>query len=314
MKTATWKFWARPRPRQAKISLTRRKIYIIPNRHGLLFTAILAVMLGGAMNYNNSMGFLLTFILGSIALVSTLHTYYNLHRLQLRFNHCQAVFAGQTAYITLRIDNPSKKIRYALRLHSDDGRRSAYSDIPANSHALIQLPYPAKRRGKHTLPRISISTEFPLNIFYAWYPMHLQGVFWIYPKPAGTQALSEQQGLSGDKQSQQKRSGDDFVGYRDYHPAESPKHIDWKIVARDQGWYIKQFGGEATEKKLWLRWQDLHAFDQEAKLSQLSQWIIEAEQQSINYGLELPTLRYAPDQGSAHKHRCLLALAQYAQG
>jgi len=310
MKQWTWKFWEKSRPRQTQITLSLRKIYIIPNRHGLLFALVLLVMLGGAMNYNNSMGFLLTFLLASIALVSMLHTYYNLHHLSIRFSHCQAVFAGQTAYLTLRLDNPSQKQHYAIRLHTDTGQSSAYCDIPAASHALIKLAYPTQYRGKHHLPCISISTEFPLNIFYAWYPLYLQGQFWVYPQPKGQQALTEQQGQAGDKQSPQHQHGDDFMGYRDYHPTESPKHVDWKIVARDQGWYIKQFGGVSNEKKLWLRWQDVQG-DQESKLSQLSQWIITAEQQGLSYGLELPNLQYFPAQSSEHKHRCLLALAQY---
>ncbi len=306
------RFWKRIKKPDSEITLTRRKIYIIPNRHGLLFALVLLLMLAGAMNYNNSMGFLLTFLLGSIMIVSTLHTYYNLHLLKIRFHNAPAVFAGQTAYIQLQVDNAQNKRRYAIRVDDYHGAHSDYCDVAANSQALLQLPCITKRRGKYKLPeKISIHTEFPLNIFYAWYPMRLQGEFWVYPKPQGEQPLLEQQGLAGDKQSLHKRSGDDFVGYRDYHPAESPKHVDWKIVARNQGWHIKQFGGEACEKKLWLRWQDLQTQSTEARLSQLCQWILTAEQQGLKYGLDLPQQQIPPDNGISHQQRCLLALAQF---
>lgn len=42
-------------------SVNRRRVYILPTRFGVGFALLCVVMLLGAMNYSNSMGFALTF-------------------------------------------------------------------------------------------------------------------------------------------------------------------------------------------------------------------------------------------------------------
>ncbi len=44
-------------------------------------------------------------------------------------------------------------------------------------------------------------------------------------------------------------------------------------------------------------------------LSRLTAWVLMAERLGLDYGLRLPGREIAPDQGAAHKARCLEALA-----
>src|SRR5690606_14124150 len=62
-------------------TMVRRRVYIFFTRPGLLFLITLVVMLLGAVNYTNSMAYLLTFLLGSLLLVCILHTHRNLRGL-----------------------------------------------------------------------------------------------------------------------------------------------------------------------------------------------------------------------------------------
>jgi hypothetical protein len=72
--------WARRRQGSDALPLTldRRRIYILPTRFGVLYAFALFAMLLASMNYNNSLGFGLTFLLGSLALVAMLHCHRNL--------------------------------------------------------------------------------------------------------------------------------------------------------------------------------------------------------------------------------------------
>ena len=47
------------------ILLHRHRIYVLPTRFGLMFSAVLLVMLLGALNYNNNPALLLTCLLGA---------------------------------------------------------------------------------------------------------------------------------------------------------------------------------------------------------------------------------------------------------
>jgi len=63
--------------------LGTRQIYILPTRHGLLFTLVLVALALAAINYSNALAYLLTFLLASMAVVSLLHTQRNLLKLHV---------------------------------------------------------------------------------------------------------------------------------------------------------------------------------------------------------------------------------------
>ena len=50
-------------PDAAAVVLSQRRIYILPTRYGYLFALALLLMLSGSVNYNLSLGFVLTFLL-----------------------------------------------------------------------------------------------------------------------------------------------------------------------------------------------------------------------------------------------------------
>lgn len=69
----------------------RTAFHILPTRHGILFVTLLL----GSINYNNSLGYAFTFLLGGVGLVSILHAYRNLAGQRLTPGRARAVFAGQ---------------------------------------------------------------------------------------------------------------------------------------------------------------------------------------------------------------------------
>ena len=55
-------------PEDEPIFLAQRRVYILPSKMGIYFSAMMLVMLLGAVNYNNSLAYALTFLLASISL------------------------------------------------------------------------------------------------------------------------------------------------------------------------------------------------------------------------------------------------------
>jgi len=86
-------------------NLKRQRVYIFPTVQGWLYASMLIVMLLGAINYNNSMAFMLCFLLASLGLVCMLHTYRNLAGLIITYSKPKAVFAGQQALFPIQLDN-----------------------------------------------------------------------------------------------------------------------------------------------------------------------------------------------------------------
>ena len=73
---------------------------------------------------------------------------------------------------------------------------------------------------------------------------------------------------------------------------------------------VKQFV-ETREREYWLDWNDLPDLDTEARLSQLTRWVLDAHGASRHYGLRLPGLTIEPASGEDHRESCLRALALF---
>ena len=100
----------------APLRLGQRRIFIVPSRGGLLFALALVVMLLGAINYNLALGHALVFLLAGLGVAGMIHTFRNLFGLVITPGRCEPVFAGQTAFFPLALDNERSAPRLALEL------------------------------------------------------------------------------------------------------------------------------------------------------------------------------------------------------
>jgi uncharacterized protein (DUF58 family) len=316
-------FSRRPVTPTKTVVLNRHQIFILPTRVGFWFALMLLVMLVGSMNYHNNMGYMLTFLLGSLAIVSMLHTQRNLLGLHITVGKVKPLFAGETAQFELWLDNREQSARYSLMWQSRFSWRIGSNcqtddleltiDVPANQPVSLVIPILSTKRGQLFLGPITVYSCFPVGLFYAWASIHLDIATIVYPKPLGKRQLPR----DNTPQNQEsgyfcEGNGEDFIGYRDYQLGDSPRHIDWKAVARGQDWLIKQFGGTGTTI-LWLSWDDLNLLDDlEARLSQLCLWILIADSHNIQYGLKMPHCTVEPHSGLQHREHCLQILALYA--
>lgn len=305
----------------AKANLQRQRVYILPSRQGIIFGFLLLTMLLGAINYNNSMAYLLTFLLASLLMVCLLHTWRNLAGLMISTEPARPVFAGEVARFPLLFDNrlagekPSIETgpRQAFRL-TGKNKNPGYTDllhIRANQLSRHLYSVKTQHRGVITPGRITISSRYPLGLFYAWATVPNNRRCLVYPRPAGKLPLPEAvmpdpRGAGGGK-----TGADDFIGFRHYRPGDSVRNIAWKALSREQPLLVKRFSGEKGTN-LALSWQQVSSLGQtEEKLSQLCLWILQAEAAGYNYGLEIPGTRIGPGQGEHHQHACLEALAGF---
>ncbi len=286
-----------------------RSIYILPTRQGLLLALVLLLMLAGSINYGSNLGHLVTFLLGGIWLSAILHTWRNLLGIALRPGQVVPVFAGQDALFQIRLDNPSRLDRFGLCLRQKQ-RQGESTDLPQAETRLLRLPLPTERRGVLKLPEITLHTVYPLGLFQAWSYADLELHCLVYPQPAATGTPPMEASYTQSDDGDRGVGADDFIGLRGYRHGDSPRHIDWKAFARQRGLLSKQFGGDRTER-LQLDWDLLPPVDSEQRLSLLCRFILQAEGDSLSYGLRLPGVVIAPGQGERHKQRCLAALATY---
>jgi uncharacterized protein (DUF58 family) len=309
--TAFLRLVLRPAPDAAPVTLTQRRIYVLPTRPGLIFAVMLGVMLLGSINYANSMGFVLTFLLGSLAVVSILHTWRNLAKLTVRAGRSAPVFAGQDVRFEVCLDNAGTLPRYAIGLRAGDAAGEVV-DLAPHASACLGFALPATARGLLQAPSFTLFTTFPLGLFRAWTHLNLDMRCLVYPHPAPEALpLPVARAEAGSGRSHGE-GHEDFTGLRTWHVGESLRQVAWKAVAREQGMLAKQFAGEA-QQDVWLDWDALAGLDAEARLSRLTRWVLDADAAGQRYGLRLPDRTRAPGAGEDHRRQCLEVLAMFGR-
>lgn len=289
--------------------LDRKRIFILPTYHGLAFGASLFVMLMGSLNYNNSLGFMLTFLLAGVMLIATFHTYRNLRHLNVKAVRASACFAEQSAEFVVALENSDSLPRVAISVKALNQTPIAL-DVPRNGSSLVSLTVPAPRRGLLSLGIVTIETRFPLGLYHAWSYVNLEMQTLVYPKPAlAEQFVVPQHSGSGTLDTTQ-RGAEDFGGLRGYQSGDSTRHIHWKTWARNETLVTKHFTQPAS-REVWLDYEQAPGDDVDAKLSVLCRWILDAQASGLSYGLRMPDQTIDPGSGEHHHHRCLETLALF---
>lgn len=257
-------------PPAREVVLGHRNIFILPNRQGLGFVAVLVLLFIGAVNYESNLGFALVFLLVGMFVLSIFHTFRNLAGLRISGVPGTAVFAGEMAEVTVIL----------------------------------------RREGERTYENVEVSCEtvFPFGICRAWSLPDLRLRCLVYPRPQECDLdwLLANQLHAGN--TTLVRGSDDFHSLREYRAGDPLKHVAWKNFARGQGMLLKEFAS-TMDQKVWLRWEMFSELDTESRLSRLCWCAIRLDETGIDFGLEIPGRSIAPAKGEVHYRQVLEALA-----
>ncbi|MGZ8211657.1 MAG: DUF58 domain-containing protein [Burkholderiales bacterium] len=294
-----------------EIVLVQRRVFILPSGAGVLFAVVLLLTLAGSINYGLSLGYILTFLLGSFAITAMLYTFRNLAGLRVMSARAVPVFAGETAHFGMCLRNPTTAHRYAIHL-TRDRHETEVVDVAPESTVIASAAVPALKRGWLRPGRLILYTRFPVGLYCAWAYIELDAQCLVYPRPAPPGLPLPPLLARPGERAGATTGADDFAGLRQYHPGDSPRHVAWKAAARDQGLFTKQFNGHGAAE-LWLS-LDLvpDVRDIEQKLSRLTRWVLDAHAAGLAFGLKLPTTTVPMGSGESQCERCLEALALYS--
>jgi uncharacterized protein (DUF58 family) len=291
------------------VRLERRRLYILPTRAGLAYGALLLLMLLAGLNYSNSLTLFLTFLLVAFALVVMQLCHRNLLGTEVSALLPAPVFAGGQGRVLLTLGNRAAEPR--RRLEAILPRGTAVSaDVPSGAQRRLELLLAAPRRGVLHIERIKIATAHPFGLFRAWTWVHTPIEMLVYPQPRGSLPLPVESGGRPGLRAAPNAGGDEWAGLRHFRDGDSPRQVDWKAYAREAPLLVKEYLQGSAELR-WLDFTQLAGTDTEAKLAQLSRWVVSGEASGERYGLLLPGTALAPDRGPEHRHRCLAALALY---
>ena len=300
-------------PESSPIFLNQRRIFILPTWEGLVFASTLFAMLIASINYGLSLGYLLTFLLAGVGLITMIHTFHNLARLSISAAKAEPVFAGDTAHFSLYLESPFSAPKYAIGLTPNEGAEKVevFCDVMPLKKNYISVPIKTKQRGRLRLNRVTIFTRYPLGWYRAWSYVIPDMQCIVYPVPEKESSPFPVINSGLGQSAVTNMGNDDFIGLRAYQFSDSPRQIAWKAFAQGRGLLSKQFSGR-TDENLIFDWSYLPAhMDIESRLSRLTRWLIDAHDAGLSYGLTLPNITLPVSRGQAHYHTCLKALALF---
>jgi uncharacterized protein (DUF58 family) len=284
------------------IRLDRRRIYVVPTRFGVLYSAVLATMLLGALNYNNNPALLLACLLGAASYQSVFQAFRMLNRLELHALRAEPCHAGDPLLVNLHLRSNGRR-RYSLRLQTAD--QETIFDLADNG--VIGMEFSAPQRGWQRLPRLRLSSEYPFGLFHVWSWLHPEFSALVYPRlEANAPPLPRAGGETAARTT--RMSGDELASLREYRPDDPQRNIAWKASARHDRLLVKEFELRRGQEIV-LDYAALHGLDHEARISRLARWVGTAEIAQRPYALYLPERRLGPALGSEHRHACLRELA-----
>jgi uncharacterized protein (DUF58 family) len=305
-------WWEARLPLSDTITLTQRNVYILPTRPGFMLGLTLVVLLVGSINYQLNLGYLLTFLLAGCGVVGMHVCHATLRGLTLALLAPVPQFAGASAPLTVVLHNTRKRPRYGIGLAVLDAAHEdhwAWTDVPAQATATVQVAFRPARRGMHRVPPLTAETRFPLGTFRVWTVWRPAAQVLVYPAPElQPPPLPPGEPRAGGAGVQRVPDTGEFEGVRAYRRGDPLKMIVWKKAAKGDE-LVSRDTMHAQRLELWLDHQQCGLADPEARISRLAAWVLQADRLGQDYGLRLPRERIAPGSGEAHKRRCLEALA-----
>ncbi|MFW5825708.1 MAG: hypothetical protein ACOCVV_12195, partial [Marinobacter sp.] len=161
-----WRAWVNRRiPRDDQRHLDRRSIFILPTAPGLVFGLLLLVMLLTGINYQNSLIYLLTFLLGALFVAAMHQTHNNLSGLDLTLLQPGEGFAGEPIAFTFALEAGHEATAVILRA----GQEGATTlSVPKHERVDATLLVPSHERGYLLPQQVRVETRFPFGLLVAW--------------------------------------------------------------------------------------------------------------------------------------------------
>lgn len=286
------------------------RVRVVPNRNTFGLCALIVAMWYAGASQNNGAAYLLCFVVTGVAIVSILHTRANLRGLRVLCGPIAPAFEGEIQRVKIGVLAADGRTHAAVRIKAGQGDSAPFPEISGPRLLFEELAIESIVRGRFDELKLVASSLYPLGFFSARMTLRLRQTRWIYPAAEGTRPFPRHAAFSKNRGGGGRAEGDDFAGVRAYIPGEPQRHIDWKAAARGQGLFVKQWAGEADDT-LRFTWEDTDGLAWEARLSQLTRWIVSAERSGRNYALEVPGKLFPPASGEAHFHECLRTLALF---
>jgi len=261
----------------------RRRVKQRATRYSLLVVILLFGLFLEAYMHNFNLVYITLFFVFAASFSAGPIGILNIGQLEAGFEKSRRLFAGKEGECLFRIKNNSSTPAWAIELHCDE-YETKIQRIEEHSDRIVSLRVKPDRRGCIECSSCRLQSFFPLSTVRFVLPMEKCCRAVVYPRPYGKPLrsfLARERTHFGEEK--------DFDGLRFYSGMESLSRIHWPSVAKGEP-SVKQFSHEMQTKELVFDFYRIEG-DDEARLSQLTLWVLECERDREDFRILMPHKR-----------------------
>ncbi|MFY0664049.1 MAG: DUF58 domain-containing protein [Natronospirillum sp.] len=293
-------------PASRHVKLGQRQIFILPNRYGMSFLALVLLIFVLGTNYQNNLMLGFAFWLVAIFVFSILLTFQNLSGIELRAGASGRDFIGQPIPHHWHIEG--KREHYGLRVLTQD-EVIFLEKVGPTAIGEITTEVVYTHRGRQPAPRLRVETRFPFGWVTAWTWFQPDQYAIVWPLPLDHQAIPNTDVEGRLETLQQRRqSQSDLDQARPYQSGDTPRRVLWRQYARRGVLLVKTPPPDGLLTQTFSLHQVEH-LALEQGLEQLSCWMAEAFEAEQAWALDLGDEFIPLSCGIEHFQHCLSRLA-----
>ena len=262
------------------LNQTRKRLKQKATLGSLLVVLMLFGLFLEAYMHNFNLVYIVLFFVFALAFVASPAGINNFTGLQFELEESDRLFASLNSKIHFALQQKNRHNSYALKL-SCLGNTHFIPILTSQTKELITLSFTPKKRGTLKITGCHIESLFPFATIRFILTLPTLATKPIYPEPKGVSLdafLARQKGNFGEES--------DFEGITPYPESAPISKIHWPSVAKGES-AIKKFTYETPLEKLTFDFYDA-GDDNEARLSQLSRWILECEARHLPFQVKMP--------------------------
>ncbi|WP_298508320.1 DUF58 domain-containing protein [uncultured Ruminobacter sp.] len=296
-------------------ALTRRHIYLLPNKSGIIFIVTCVVMIGFGLNYENNLVLFMALFALSVLITSVYYSYENMKGLSMSYmDPPNNIHAGDSIYIPLYMKNEKHDhVTREMHVMTGLGPDIFIENVKSGHHT--QLTCPCPWRGYFEIPVIRMESTYPLGLIRGFSYCFFEEMILVYPKIISCEyMLQKETGINSASRSEHRSSNsrgrDEISGLKKYTPGDPINLIDWKQLALGRGLMVKDFSADDA-MDMYLTEASIKSRELEEQISMLTYAVIDLSQRNIQFGFRFREIFISPDSGPEHRQRILRELALY---
>lgn len=286
---------------------------------GATFVGLVVLLVLAAVNTGNNALFLVFGQMLALFAVSGWLSHVNLTNVVAHLDLPAEIYARRPLWGTVEVENlgrhwPRRWLRVEVRDASEPGYCSL---VRPGERIKLDLRLMFRRRGRHDVDAVLISSLFPFGFFSKGMRLRLTKPLLVYPElyPEGG-SIHPESGRLGDRSRAHEGQGPELRSLRPYRPGDDPRRIHWKKTAHSGEVVILERDAEGGHRFTVLFDNGVGELVTEADRQRFESLVSEAATTVRNYLLddfevELITRdkRYPSAQGQRHLERLLTHLA-----